>query len=226
MKEAFYKSLIEYEKEQIELRQIEWMVSVKGKVEEREEQRLAWEEEKLKRLEERQKKIDEQTRREENAKKREEEWRKSEEDKQKKWEEYMLQKLDVHPFLVEIDLADFLLKYCSKILGIDQPLKPVDKLAKDFDKKDSDELRKKAINDALAKGKLVRVEKEREDFFAKGADGKKKRVRTNYQDAELENDDSLDLDIQMIKKFSRLNITAPIFKGDLERSLKELVELR
>lgn len=49
-------------------------------------------------------------------KKREEEQRKKEEEKQKKWEEYMLQKLDIHPYLSEIDLCEHLIKYCKKNL--------------------------------------------------------------------------------------------------------------
>jgi hypothetical protein len=47
-------------------------------------------------------------------KKRDEERRKVEEDKQRKWEEYMLQKLDIHPYISEIDLCDYLIKYCQK----------------------------------------------------------------------------------------------------------------
>ena len=30
----------------------------------------------------------------------------------------------------------------------------------------------------------------------------------------------------MIKKFSRLNVTAPTFKGDLEKTLEDLKELK
>lgn len=150
------------------------MTRIKGRVVEKEEQRKQWEEEKQKRLEERQKRIEEQKRREENAKKREEERRKAEEEKQKKWEEYMLQKLDIHPYLYEIDLTDFLIKYCSKTLGLDAPQLGVDKIARDMDQKEKDDLRKKTINEALEKGKLMRVEREKEDFFAKNETKKKK----------------------------------------------------
>lgn len=53
-------------------------------------------------------------------KKREEELRKEEEDKQKQWEEQMLKKLDIHPYLYEIDLCDHLLKYCYKNMPKDE----------------------------------------------------------------------------------------------------------
>lgn len=44
----------------------------------------------------------------------------------------------------------------------------------------------------------------------------------------MEDDDdvSLDLDYAVIQKFGRVNITAPIFKEDLPRCLKDLEELK
>jgi hypothetical protein len=41
-----------------------------------------------------------------------------------------------------------------------------------------------------------------------------------------EEDDSLHLDIGMIKNFAKLHITAPAFKQDLEKVHKDLVELK
>lgn len=41
-----------------------------------------------------------------------------------------------------------------------------------------------------------------------------------------ENDDALNLDITMIKKFSRLNVTAPLNKSDAEKTVTELEELK
>lgn len=43
---------------------------------------------------------------------------------------------------------------------------------------------------------------------------------------EEEEDEALDLDIGLIQKFGRLNITAPINKQDLPKSLKDLQELK
>ena len=68
LREAFYKQLLAYERQEMVIRDIEWQHSVKDRVLEREEQRKQWEEEKLKRQEERKKKIEE-------AEKREEAWR-------------------------------------------------------------------------------------------------------------------------------------------------------
>lgn len=43
LKEGFYKALLEYEKQQIELKQIEWVQSMKDMVMEQEEQKRQWE---------------------------------------------------------------------------------------------------------------------------------------------------------------------------------------
>ena len=90
------------------------MQGVKQRVIEREEQKRLWEEEKKKRQEDRQKKIEEMQKREEQRRLREEERRKEDEEKQRKWQEQQLQRLDTHPYLYEIDMCDFLLKYCEK----------------------------------------------------------------------------------------------------------------
>ena len=106
--------MLAYEKQLLEIQQIEWMQGVKQRVIEREEQKRLWEEEKKKRQEERQKKIEEMQKREEQRRLREEERRKEDEEKQRKWQEQQLQRLDTHPYLYEIDMCDFLLKYCEK----------------------------------------------------------------------------------------------------------------
>ena len=54
----------------------------------------------------------------------------------------MLKKLDIHPFLAEMDLCDFLLKYCEKNLGKDQENKPVEKVVNESEKKEQEEKRK------------------------------------------------------------------------------------
>jgi hypothetical protein len=41
-----------------------------------------------------------------------------------------------------------------------------------------------------------------------------------------ENEESLNLDIAMIKKFSRLNVTAPLTVTDLDKTVKELEDLK
>ena len=41
-----------------------------------------------------------------------------------------------------------------------------------------------------------------------------------------EDDDSLNLDIGMIKKFARLKVSAPMDKSELEKTAKELEELK
>lgn len=71
----------------------------------------------------------------------------------------MVKKLDIHPFLAEIDLCDYLLRYCEKTLGKDQENKPVEKVVNEQERKEQEEKRKKAIEEALEKGKLERVER-------------------------------------------------------------------
>lgn len=53
LREVFYKKLLEFEKQQIEIKDIEWYTSIKTRVLEREDQRKQWEEEKSRRQEER-----------------------------------------------------------------------------------------------------------------------------------------------------------------------------
>ena len=114
LREVFYKKLLEFEKQQIEIKDIEWYTSIKTRVLEREDQRKQWEEEKSRRQEERKKRIEDAEKREEARRQKEEEYYKEEDEKQKKWEDSQLQRLDVHPFTYEIDLCDFLFKYCQK----------------------------------------------------------------------------------------------------------------
>lgn len=59
MRDEFYGKVLAYERQQMEIREIEWMTGVKEKVIEREEQRKEWEEEKKRRQEERKRKQEE-----------------------------------------------------------------------------------------------------------------------------------------------------------------------
>lgn len=53
MKEDHYKKTLEYELEQIKIRDIEWMNSIQKRVEEKDKQQKEWEQEKEKRKKER-----------------------------------------------------------------------------------------------------------------------------------------------------------------------------
>jgi hypothetical protein len=48
-KEEYYKKLIEYETQQIVIKEIEWIIMIKARGIDREEEKRQWEEEKLKR---------------------------------------------------------------------------------------------------------------------------------------------------------------------------------
>ena len=160
-----------YERQQIEIKDIEWMQSIKDRVMEREEQKKQWEDEKKKRQEERQQRIEEQERREEARWLKEQEWRKEEEEKQRKWEENQLQRLDVHPYTYEIDLCEFLHRYCKKqdqtlngrlFQNMDasenQSRVAARKAAMEQERRELEETRKKTIEEALQKGKLMRAD--------------------------------------------------------------------
>lgn len=80
----------------------------------KEKDRLAWEEGKLKRQEERKLRIEENEAKEAAWHKAEDDYYKEEEEKQLKWENEQLNKLDINPYTYEIDILDFLYKYCQK----------------------------------------------------------------------------------------------------------------
>lgn len=220
------------------------MTKLKDRALEREEQRKQWEEEKQRREEERKKRIEEAERREEARRKREEERIKEEEERQKKWEESQLQRLDVHPYLYEIDLCDFLYKYCQKQDAILNGSLYEDKGASEFksraaaikaaqeqQRREEEEKRRKAIEEKLSKGMLMRAnipqEKLRPQTTTPSSQAQPKADEKKPQAAAAEEEDhSLNLDYGVIQKFGRLNITAPIFKEDLPKVLKDLNELK
>ncbi len=185
------------------------MTTIKARVIEKDEERKAWEAEKQRRQEERQKLIEEQQRKEDNRRKREEEMRQKELEKQKKWEDYMLQKLDIHPFISEIDQCDHLIRYCLKNQKKEESSVNIERAQ--INPNQTDEERKKAIEEALNKGKLMRAPAKEErlqqehELSIPGA-GKKKGQKKDAKGGNsmyvYEDDDSLNLDFLMIQKFS------------------------
>lgn len=90
-----------------------------------------------------------------------------------------------------------------------------------------EEKRKKAIAEKLETGKLARAdvvnEKKRpETEQAKAAPQKPAPAKKVEEEDEV----SLNLDYGVIQKFGRVNITAPIFKEDLPKCIKDLEELK
>lgn len=61
----------------------------------------------------------------------------------------MLLKLDIHPYISEIDLCDHLLKYCWRIMKKNEFEPALMKVVSDSNKKDNEEDRKKAISEAV-----------------------------------------------------------------------------
>lgn len=82
--------------------------------------------------------------------------RKEQEERRRKWEEQQLQKLDIHPYIVEMDLCDQLLRYCNKYVKKEES--DINIVASQAEKAEEEEKRKKAIDEALNKGKLERAQ--------------------------------------------------------------------
>ena len=210
-------------------------MSIKTRVLEKEEARKQWEEQKAQREEERKKRIEDAERREEARRKREEERLKEEEERQRKWEESQLQRLDVHPYTYEIEMCEFLIRYCQKQDQLlngrlyenrgaseFQSTAAALKAAREQERREQEEKRKKAIQEALEKGKIQRAQTVNEKAVPKQASAAPAKKPAE----EEEEEEGLDLDIGLIQKFGRLNITAPIYKEDLPKSLKDLQELK
>lgn len=67
----------------------------------------------------------------------------------------MLMKLDIHPYISEIDLCDHLLKYCWRIQKKNEFEPALEHAVTETNRKDNEEDRKLAINDAVKKGRLM-----------------------------------------------------------------------
>ena len=62
----------------------------------------------------------------------------------------------MHPYIVEIDLCEYLLKYCKKQVKNPEAEAEIDELTKYLDKSEAEEKRRKAIEESLSKGKIMR----------------------------------------------------------------------
>ena len=171
LREYFYKKQLGFEKQQILIKQIEFLTKIKERVIDNEKAKREWEEEKTQRQEERKKKIEEAEKREQDRRQKEEDYWREQDEAQKKWEDSQLQILDVHPYTYEIELCDFLFKYCqkqdqllngrlieNKLASNIQSRVAAQKAAMEQERRELEEKRKIAIEEALSKGKLARAE--------------------------------------------------------------------
>ena len=144
--------------------------------------------------------------------KMEEERRREEEERHRKWEESQLQRLDIHPFLYEIDLCDFLINYCqkqdqllngrlieNKSLSETAAKIAAKKAAIEQERRELEEARKRAIEEKLKKGMLMRAENvnEKQQVKQQTQAPKQEPVKPKPLYVE-EEDDSLDLDMAII----------------------------
>lgn len=90
----------------------------------------------------------------------------------------------------------------------------------------ADELRRKTIQEALEKGKLMRAQTKEEraqsDMFSISSKQQSKQAPKKAGAAAQEDPDQLNLDFLMIQKFSQIKISAPMKKSDLDKTIKEL----
>lgn len=93
------------------------------------------------------------------------------------------------------------------------------------ERRELEEKRKIAIEEALSKGKLARAEVNNEKAQRKQPVHVAAPVKKAQPVAE-EEDQSFNLDIGVIQKFGRMNITAPTHKDHLPRVIKDLEELK
>ena len=140
--------MIDYEKQQLLLRDIDWLHQQKIKVLEREERNAFYDIERQKQKDQRDRMLAERKKRDEEYKQRQAERQKQEQERQQAWEQMQLQRLAVHPFEDEIDTCEHLLSYIAKNM-IKRPTVG----GKDDAKTNIDEAaRKKKLEEAIQKG--------------------------------------------------------------------------
>lgn len=106
--------MIDYEIQQNFIKDIEWISKTKDMVIEIEERKARFAAEKAIRQAQIQKMKEERKKRDEEYKAREEIRRKEREAKQAEWEAAQFQKLEVHPYVNEIDQCEHLIYFCAK----------------------------------------------------------------------------------------------------------------
>ena len=79
---------------------------------------------------------------------------------------------------------------------------------------------------AATKDERQKEENMFKDVQTKGEKKKGKQKREGGSAWYYEDEDALHLDIDMIKKFSKLKITAPLNKPDLVKTAKDLEEIK
>lgn len=69
----------------------------------------------------------------------------------------MLAKLDIHPYIEEIETCEFLLKYCNRNNPNNQQQKDIAQVNNELTKEDKEKERQAAIQNAVTQGKLERA---------------------------------------------------------------------
>jgi hypothetical protein len=231
LKEDFYSQMIDYEKQQLLLRDLEWLQQQKIKVLEREELFALQDIQRQKQKEQRDRMLAERKKRDEEYKQRQAERQKQEEERQRQWEEMQLAKLAAHPFEDEIDTCEQLLAYLAKNMS---KAKAATETKQDAKLSIEEAARKKKIEEEVKKGQIqiAPSKKEREvleNELATLAQNKKQATRKkNEQPSKMYDVDpnAIDIDYSVVKKFGALGVAPPSSKDGLEKSEKELIELR
>ena len=236
LQDAYYSELIEFNKEQFLIKDIEWMNGVKEQVRQREEEKAKKKAEYEERVERRRKEAEERERIKQERIQKEKERKEREAALAREKEENALQievdqlnkiikaindtSVGSNPFVEQIQLCESLQKYCRRQLNA----KP--------DEEEKNETKNETkipegLQSALKKGTIeaapTKEDRDNASAFSglktgkKGGKGKKNTA---------ESDQTGGLDFATIKRFATLKLMAPTKEEDYEQTDKDLSQLR
>lgn len=143
--------MIDYEVQQVYIKDISWLAQKKVEVMERDERNKRWQEQRAAQKEIRKKQVDERKAREDQYKQMEAEKLRIREEKQREWEAKQLAKLEEHPYQAEIDKCEHLIYFCAKNRT---DLKSKESDTPNENSAEADVTRVKGVEEKLKQGKL------------------------------------------------------------------------
>lgn len=243
LQDAYYGDLIEFNKEQYLIKDIEWMNGVKEQVKEREEEKAKKKAEYEERVERRRKIAEERERAKQERIQKEQERKEREIARAAEMEEKALQdeidKLNKitksiedtsvgnSQFFEQIELCESLQRYCQRQLN----MKPdgEEEEEKKMPEKTGRKGMSSELESALKKGTLLAAPEKNErdgmDNIMNVLKKDKKGGRARKTAADTEQQSGVP-DFATIKKFSTLKLIAPTKQEDFEKTLKELGQLK
>lgn len=130
-----------------------------------------------------------------------------------------------NPNQQEIDTCDVLIAYCKKLKaqwGLVAPTS--EEVAKEVEKDLINEYKKQDIAQKLNDGKLMAVEKKKDELFTVGGGNKGKKGKKQKNQQKQEATDSFQIDFTVINKFGVVRISPPSSPEGLDAKIEELVQ--